>query len=174
MGFSAIVIPVAELEFMVRLRLGRISPEYLFDDPLSTQAHITLLGPFVDHPDINDELIRRLTAFFSYVVPFTFSMGGLRTRAGKTVCLEPDPPDPFRALTRALWRDYPAYPPYGGSNIDVGPHLTLDYEPEPAALREIAGELEPLLPIRVRAAAANLNWYEPHKSMVMASFSFGG
>ncbi|MEO8461823.1 MAG: 2'-5' RNA ligase family protein, partial [Chloroflexota bacterium] len=41
------------------------------------------------------------------------------------VWLQPDPGEPFRALTRAIWAAFPEAPPYGSPDIDLEPHLTI-------------------------------------------------
>jgi hypothetical protein len=39
--------------------------------------------------------------------------------------LDPEPAQPFRQLTAAVWRAFPQHPPYGGAYNDVVPHLTV-------------------------------------------------
>jgi hypothetical protein len=39
--------------------------------------------------------------------------------------LDPEPAQPFRQLTAAVWRAFPQHPPYGGAYDDVVPHLTI-------------------------------------------------
>ena len=56
--------------------------------------------------------------------------------------LHPEPSAPFAALTEAVWRRFPAYPPYEGAHDVVIPHLTVSDTPR---------EIEVELPIRARA-----------------------
>jgi hypothetical protein len=172
MAFSALVIPVPELEFVVAPRLVRRTPEYVLGDT-ATQAHITLLGPFVDQHEVDEALLGRLAAFFGARQAFEFSMSGPPAMLGGIACLRPDQPDPFQSLTRALWRDYPDHPPGNDAFTDYIPHLTLDYRPGVTSLSDIAAQLEPVLPIHATADVACLNWYEPGQSTVLASFGFG-
>lgn len=39
--------------------------------------------------------------------------------------LDPDPAEPFRALTAAVWAAFPQHPPYAGAHAVVTPHLTV-------------------------------------------------
>ena len=39
--------------------------------------------------------------------------------------LDPEPADPFRSLTAAVWAAFPQHPPYGGAYDEVVPHLTV-------------------------------------------------
>jgi 2'-5' RNA ligase len=39
--------------------------------------------------------------------------------------LDPQPAQPFRQLTKAVWRAFPQCPPYRGVHDDVIPHLTV-------------------------------------------------
>jgi hypothetical protein len=39
--------------------------------------------------------------------------------------LEPEPGQPFRSLTAAVWAAFPEQPPYGGAHQDPVPHLTV-------------------------------------------------
>src|SRR5262249_30087094 len=63
------------------------------------------------------------------------------------VWLHPEPSEPFAALTEAVWRRFPDYPPYEGAHDVVVPHLTVSYVPI---------ELDIELPIRARAREVSL------------------
>jgi hypothetical protein len=82
------------------------------------------------------------------IPPFDFAL----RRVGRfpmTTYLAPEPPDPFIAMTTALVRAYPEFPPYGGEHTDVIPHLTVAHgDAEHAAVA--ASELE----ARLRAAGS--------------------
>jgi hypothetical protein len=178
MAHSAIVIPVPELEPVIRARTRRNIPAYLFQNPEAVHAHITLLGPFVHRKEADEALLGRLREFFRKVTPFAFSLDGTpQTLRDGTVCLVPEPAAPFRELTRALWDAYPDYPPYGGAFAVPRPHMTLEYPWARAAAGAdpdgIATEVAPLLPVRAVAICAFLNWYEPHRSTPLARFAFG-
>jgi len=173
MAHSAIVIPVPALEPMIRPRMRRALPDYVFADPESVHAHITVLGPFVSAGLVDDALLERLRGIFATTEPFAFSFAGTRhTFDDGTVHLKPDPAEPFGALTSTLWQAFPDYPPYGDPIKPPLAHLTLDY---PWAPRSGDGDdPEPAFPVRCTAETACLNWYEPGKSRTMASFALGG
>jgi 2'-5' RNA ligase len=61
--------------------------------------------------------------------------------------LAPEPDQPFRALTAALWARYPQAAPYGGEFDDVVPHLTVAHGQPPAVLRAAAAQVAADLPI---------------------------
>jgi len=63
------------------------------------------------------------------------------------VWLHPEPSEPFRALTAAVWRRWPECPPYEGAHDDVIPHLTISDE---------SVEVVVELPIAARADAVTL------------------
>ncbi len=89
-------------------------------------AHVTVLYPFVPPDAVEPALLRRLRAALVAVPAFhcTFSESGW---FGEDVLwLRPDPDEPFRALTRAVWAAFPECPPYGGVHgDDTVPHLTV-------------------------------------------------
>ncbi|MFD9601984.1 2'-5' RNA ligase family protein [Streptomyces sp. NPDC059970] len=178
MAHSAIVVPVAELESVVKTRIERTIPEYLFREPGETHAHITLLGPFVDRDLMTSELLDQLRQLFKKVSPISFTLDSPpMTLPDGTVYLDPEPADTFSDLTRQLWEAYPEYPPFGGAHSAPQPHLTLAYPWAPGhsqdTMRAVAPEVGPLLPVRLEAATACLNWYEPGCSRTVASFEFG-
>ena len=61
--------------------------------------------------------------------------------------LHPEPSEPFAALTAAVWRRWPAYPPYEGAHEVVIPHLTVSEDPI---------EVDIPLPIKASARAVTL------------------
>lgn len=72
--------------------------------------------------------------------------------------LVPDPDEPFRALTDAVWHAFPQHPPYGGAHDDVVPHLTVGESGlgSPSDLRRVAATLDSGLPVRARVDRAVL------------------
>lgn len=172
MAYSLLVVPVAELESVVRPRLERRSPEYTFTDPDETHAHITLLAPFATKDELTDGVLAELETFFGDVTPFTFDLTKICEFAGGTTYLSPEPAAPFRRLTLELWRRFPEYPPYGGEFGDVVPHLSV-YLPEGEGADLLRFELGPRLPITTQATEASLFWFEPGKLRVLETFPFG-
>jgi hypothetical protein len=73
------------------------------------------------------------------------------TLADATV-LVPEPAEPFAALTRLLWDEWPECPPYGGAYDDIAPHVVVAIDPSAAERSAIEAALTPLLPLTARAA----------------------
>jgi len=171
MAHSFLLIPVRELEYVVRPRLERLSPEYLSSDPDEIAAHITLLGPFADRDKIDDGMISELRSIFADVLPFPFKLTHITQFPDGTTYLAPTPSSPFRHLTHALYRRFPEFPPYGGAFDDVVPHLTIPTSDEDRVdpLRFEIGTL----PISAHAREATLFWCEPNASHALETFRFG-
>ncbi|HEY8981606.1 MAG TPA: 2'-5' RNA ligase family protein [Streptomyces sp.] len=159
--------------------MRRSIPAYLFADPGEVHAHITLLGPFVERAAMETKLLDDLARLFRQTAPFPFALSRVPTSLPDgTLCLEPRPTEPFAHLTEALWRAYPAYPPYGGAFIMPRPHLALAYPWAPDAGRttpsDLTAELDALPATSLRATEACLNWYEPYGSYTVARFPLVG
>ena len=146
MAESAFVVFVPEAEPLVGdLRLKH--------DPAAVagiSAHVTVLFPFMEPARLEAEVLSRCAAVFSAHRAFRFE---LRTvgRFPATAYLEPEPPEPFVALTHAVWAAYPAFPPFGGEFASVVTHLTVANGNAAAAarvaglLRERLGLVQPLV-----------------------------
>jgi 2'-5' RNA ligase len=185
-GFSALVVPVPELDAVLRPRAARLPPETRTVDPEVLLAHITLLAPFAPRADLTSGVVGQLAAFFGDVVPFRFSFGDVSRFPGGTYYLPPEPSAPFRQLTHELWRRFPEYPPYEGRFDDVVPHLTIptdagagDGRSDGAAASGATGldtlqrELAAWLPVTAYAREVWLVWAEPDASSVLETFPFG-
>ncbi len=148
---TALVIEIPEAEHLVRSWRAE-------HDPAATQgmpAHITVLYPFAPPGQLDIEGSLALKQLASSVKPFDFELTAVDEFPG-VVWLRPRPDDPFRELTRLLWRAFPDYPPYGGRYPDSQPHLTLavvpDGEEQALLANEIRDDLERQLPIPASAA----------------------
>jgi hypothetical protein len=172
MTHSVLVLPVPELDPVVRPRLERRSPHNMPVDGDDAAAHVTLLGPFAELDGIDDGLLSELASFFADITPFTFQLTGINAFPGGQVYLSPEPAGIFRQLTHELWRRFPEFPPYGGDFDDVVPHLSIPM-PEGEALDGLRFELHPRLPITAHAREAALWWYEPEGCRTIATFTFG-
>jgi hypothetical protein len=147
---SALIVMVPEAEPLVRPFRARHDPSAAAGVP----AHITVLYPFLA-PDAVDAGVREdLRALFRGFAPIPFALVSIR-RFPDVLYLAPDPDEPFRQLTLAIWRRYQT-PPYGGTWPDIVPHLSVAQIADAAQLDRVAGEFEPaahrMLPI---AAVAN-------------------
>lgn len=106
--------------------------------------HVTVLYPC---PGDVPAIAEVLAPFDAFEVDFP--------RAGRfpgTLWLAPEPAAPFVELTEAMVARFPDHPPYGGVYDTIVPHLTVAR----ARLDETEASLEPLLPLRSRAASAAL------------------
>lgn len=172
MPHSLVMIPVPDLETVVRPRLERRAPEDVPADPDDTVAHITLLGPFAPLTDLTDGVLDELDRFFSDVTPFPFALTGIHEFPGGTVYLSPSPAAPFRHLTHQLFRLFPEHPPYGDAFDEVVPHLSVPM-PEGESVDALERELAPRFPLTTYAREAALFWWEPGASRTLATFPFG-
>lgn len=172
MAHSLLLIPVPELESVVRPRLHRRSPEFVAEDPEDVTAHITLLGPFADLADIDQGMVSELRSFFADVTPFAFELTGISRFPGGGTYLTPEPAGPFRRLTHELFRRFPEYPPYSGQFDDVVPHLTVPL-PEGEDADTLRFQVAPRLPIWAYAREAALFWWEANHSHTVETFPFG-
>ena len=172
MAHSLVMIPVPDLEAVVRPRLQRVAPELVPDDPDETVAHITVLGPFVPLADLTDGVIDELERFFGDVTPFEFSLTGIHEFPGGTVYLSPNPAAPFRHLTHALFRTFPEHAPYRGAFDEVVPHLSVPMPPG-ETVESLERERSPRFPVAAYASQAALYWWEPGASRTLATFPFG-
>ncbi len=119
---TALIVVVPEAEPAVRgLRLA-----HDWSAPLGVPAHITILFPFAAPADIDEAGIADVVAS---VPAFEFELDRVERFAGGVVWLHPEPSAPFSALTEAIWRGFPDYPPYEGVHDVLIPHLTVSYVP---------------------------------------------
>lgn len=89
-------------------------------------AHVTVLHPFVPPADVDGGLVADLARAVASVAAFDCSFTATRWFAEDVLWLAPDPDQPFRELTRAVWAAFPQHPPYEGAfGADVIPHLTV-------------------------------------------------
>jgi hypothetical protein len=175
--YSCLVVPVPELEPVVRPRLERTAPTYLFRDhdsgadQGSVHAHITLLAPFAGEGEIDDGMLRELEALFADVTAFTFRLTSVGGFDGGATYLTPDPSAPFRRLTRQLVASFPEYPPFGGAYGDLVPHISVPVPPDESP-ESVRADLEERLPLTANAREVQLVWFEPDAVRVLARFPF--
>jgi hypothetical protein len=172
--YSCLVVPVPEVESVVRPRPGQIAPTYLFRGgggsagPSATHAHITLLAPFAGESELDDGMLRELRSFFADVTAFTFRLTAVGELRDGATYLSPDPSAPFRRLTRQLVSRFPEYPAFGGA---VVPHISVPV-PADETPESVRAELEERLPITAHAREAQLIWLQPETIGVLARFPF--
>ena len=172
MPHSVLVVPVPDLEHVVRPRLARRSPDDLAVDDETRHAHVTLLGPFAGQDELTDGMLGELADLFADVTPFEFTLTTICVFSGGNVYLSPEPAAPFRHLTHELSRHFPEYPPYGGEFDEVVPHLTVPLA-EGENMDTLRFQLGARLPVTTYAREAALVWYEPKATRTLATFAFG-
>ena len=125
----------------------------LHDDAatLGIPPHVTILYPFLPpdrlRPSVRQELARIARAHEPFDVELT-AVG----RWPGVVHLLAEPADRLVALTTALAKQWPDFPPYGGAHRVLVPHLTVSETDDPAILDAVARDLAVVrLPIRARA-----------------------
>jgi 2'-5' RNA ligase len=151
-----VLVEVPEAEPVV----GEWRQQYTFDAPLGIPAHVTILFPFVE-PERLGEVEGRL-AELVFGTP-AFELTFARTaRFPEVLYLEPDPAEPFVALTRAIEREWPDQPPYGDHYETIVPHLTVAETPDQDVLDRVAARVEPLLPVVTDAREAKV-FVEDHE-----------
>jgi hypothetical protein len=137
---TALIVVVPEAEASVdQIRLRHVASA-----AQGVPAHITLLSPFADAEDLDEQALSDL---FAGLPAFDFVLDRVEQWKDGIVWLHPEPSEPFEQLTEAIWQRWPDCPPYEGTVETIIPHLTLSERP-------IQVELD--LPIRSRADTVSL------------------
>jgi hypothetical protein len=140
MGRTGLIVVVPEADASLReIRLQHVSSA-----AHGVPAHITLLSPFADSDEVDEQTLAEL---FAGHTAFDFALDRVERWDDGIVWLHPEPSQPFEELTAAITRRWPEYPPYAGATETVIPHLTVSEHPI---------QLELDLPIRSRADAVSL------------------
>lgn len=117
---STLFVTVPEAEPWVKDLRERYDPTAAAGVP----AHITVLFPFMSPDLITDDDLARATETFQCTRPFEFRLEQIG-QFPESLYLVPEPDEPFIALTEAIVREFPEYPPYGGKFTEIVPHLTV-------------------------------------------------
>ena len=146
---TAVVVRVSLPETLAKIR-RRHDPAAANGVP----AHITLLFPFIPVDRLAPTVRRDLAAIAGSVAPFDVQFTDVGRFPG-VVYLEPEPADPFAALTASIVSRFPDFPPYAGEHAEVVPHLTLTDSPG-VPLDAVAGAARHWLPFSRRVSALEL------------------
>ena len=149
---STLIVPVPSVEQVLAEVLGRP-----LQAPTGIPAHITALFPFAAADAIDTALEAAIGEVVAGFAPFDFRLVDVGTFP-TVLYLAPEPAQPFRDLTNALWSRWPQFPPYGGAYDDVIPHLTVATGRQSP---DVIGRLQRLLPLEARAAEVWLLTQEP-------------
>lgn len=118
---TAVIVPVAAADATVgphRTALDRAAG-------WGIPAHVTVLYPFVPPGALTADQLDRLAAAVASERAFDATFAGTGWFGSDVLWLAPDPAEPFRRLTLAVWREFPEHPPYEGAFADIHPHLTV-------------------------------------------------
>jgi 2'-5' RNA ligase len=118
---SALAIPVPEVEEWVGPYRAGYDPSAAAGMP----AHITVLYPFLPPDEANLLVQERIAECCARHERFEFRLNEIRRFNGGVIYLAPEPDQPFRRLTTAIWEGWPLTPPYGGRYSKIVPHLTV-------------------------------------------------
>jgi 2'-5' RNA ligase len=88
-------------------------------------AHVSVLYPFVEPAQVDDQVIDTLAAAIGSVAAFDCRFERTQWFGQDVLWLDPDPAGWFRDLTASVWGAFPDHAPYGGAYDDVTPHLTV-------------------------------------------------
>jgi 2'-5' RNA ligase len=140
-------------------------------------SHITLLYPFKPPYEINDVVFDTLRQCFARFEAFDLSLTTIRRFSPEVIYFAPEPDEPFRRLTLAIWDCYRETPPYGGRCSSITPHLTVAQLADEPQLERIAVELAQAslgrLPIRATATEIALMDTLAGSWRVRATFALG-
>ena len=115
-----LIMPVPAAEPVVGAYRERLDPSAAQGVP----AHISVLVPFLELDALGPPELRDLEALFAAAAPIEFRLARV-ARFPHVLYLAPEPAAPFVELTEAVWRRWPAHPPYEGEFDDIVPHLTV-------------------------------------------------
>ena len=144
---TAFVVAVPEADPLVAVLRSRFDPSATAGMP----AHITVLYPFMPAAQVTPEVLARAADALQGLEPFQFLLARVGRFPG-VLYLAPEPAAPFVALTEALVRAFPAFPPFGGVHDGIVPHLTVAQGDEPT-MQQAAAELHAGLSVRGPIAA---------------------
>ena len=147
---TALICRVPEAERYIARYRERFDPSARRNVP----AHVTILYPFMPPAQVDSGVIEELRAIATAVRCFDYRLAETR-RFPVALYLAPQPEDSFAALTAAVFRAFPDYPPFEGKFATVVPHVTVAHADE-AQLCEIEVELRialaPGSPLRARCS----------------------
>jgi 2'-5' RNA ligase len=135
---SGLAVLVPQAEALVHSFRDKYDPSAAAGMP----AHITLLYPFKSPHEIDGSTIEKLNQCFAGFWAFDFSLAKIRRFPGGVLYLVPEPDEPFRRLTRAVWDCCPETPPFGGRYSNVVPHLTVAQLADEQQAKQIFVEFE--------------------------------
>ena len=135
--------------------VGEFRLKHTYDAPLGLPPHVTLLYPFVPAGELSAESEERLGRVLGAVHPFDVTFAR-PARFPDVLYLEPEPSEPFSALTEAIAAEWPEHPPYEGAHDVVLPHLTVAERVSEELFERIRQDVEARLPLATHVDEAHL------------------
>ena len=132
---TALICRVPESERFIARYRERFDPSARRNVP----AHVTILYPFMPPVDVDAAVLAQLADIARTIPRFQYRLSELR-RFPVALYLAPQPDGSFAALTDAVYRAFPDFPPFEGKFPVVVPHVTVAHGDEPQ-LCEIEVEL---------------------------------
>ncbi|MET3963486.1 2'-5' RNA ligase [Marmoricola sp. OAE513] len=170
-GHSVIVVPVPELDEVVRERTAFYDPSFVSTDPRFVHAHLTVLGPWVAKPSMAD--MARLAAIARATPAFEVELAEIGEFPDGLLSLLPEPDTSLRSLTAWVAAAFPDHPPYGGKFKDPVPHLTLDQRGADVTPESVLARVAHLLPLTVTVDRLDVQWWENDGCRVLGSVPLG-
>lgn len=168
MGHTVLAIPVPAFETTVRERTAFYDRSFVSADAGFAHAHITVLGPWVAQPTVDDlAAVAEITSTTTY---FDVKLAQLDEFPDGLLHLRPEPDDELRRLTTRLAARFPAHPPYGGTFTDVVPHLTLDRRSATVTPEAVHARVAHLLPATVSVDRIDLQWWANDDCRLLHTF----
>jgi len=164
-GESLLLVALPDLDpYITQWQLGSVSD--------GIDAHVTVLVPFLPAAEIDDAVLAELARIFSTHAPFDLTFAKT-ARFPEVLYLVPEPDQPFRELTAAVFERWPQCPPYEGHFEDPTPHATVVHAKAESRYEEVRFALEPQLPVRTRAAAVDLLTFDGSRWQLHTRFPLG-
>jgi 2'-5' RNA ligase len=169
---TAFVVVVPEAEALVAGLRARFDPSAALGVP----AHITVLHPFMPPAQVTPNVLAHAASALPGPAHFEFLLARVERFPG-VLYLAPEPAAPFIALTEALVRAFPQYPPFGGAHEHIVPHLTVAQGDEStlrAADAELRAALQEQGPVRAQCRglcllqSAGGRWFGWHQLALAA------
>jgi 2'-5' RNA ligase len=168
-GDTAVVVVAHAVEPAV----GGWRSRYDSSASVGVPAHVTVLYPFLPLDEVAPDVVERLAAIVAAEPAFDVTFARFGRFPGSVLWLDPQPAEPFRRLTYAVWRAWPQTPPYGGAYDEVTPHLTVAEHPDEGLLDEISAEVARGLPVSMTVTTAQLLVARDGVWTVEATFPLG-
>ena len=92
--------------------------------PAGMPPHVTILVPFLEEDDITEDVLRKLKHHFAGVAPFDCVLRETGSFPG-VLYLKPEPEATFSDVMTATSALFPTLLPYGRTDIEQVPHLTV-------------------------------------------------